>query len=332
MQKLLLSLLVFCCLAFGQNNRFAVYVVNSDLPDSNDTKIFSTKLSDAFKKDGRYREIARDQNILVASVVKEMYAQHSGDIDDRLRKEPGLREATDFVCAINITRHSSGKYNISARLIDVQSAEARIGQVDRNLDSLEDLSSAATALFESIHEETEVEREKRKKENPAPKAPEYRNFNQAERFGTFILNHALGLGSYLIQENNGGAAVILVFEALGAPLFLLGSNIKMPDRSSYKCDYGDVNECSSSDLYDKDGGNGYEYDRSVAVALKYSFLGCGIGFLVLAESFNLYHSFGYDKPKPHTTSFIDHRNFHLAILPSKNGNSLKPGVFYNVKF
>ena len=330
MRKITVILFTLCAFAFAQDKpKVAVYVANSDLPES-ETKVFTTKMSAAFVNSGKYREIARGYDFL-AKVNEERKKQHSGSVDDNQISRLGIEAGAQFVCVVDITK-AFNLYNISARLIDVETVETeRLGEIESQLSSSEDLTNSATRVFSKMHERTAVEKEaerelERQKEEQARQEREkerqtkldtYQDFTQLERFGTFALNHVFGLGSLLIMENTGTAGWIALFEAIGVTLYVFGSSVKMPDRNSYDDD--------------SLGEDDYETDRKLAVGSKYALIVSGLVALGSIEIANAVSSFTYNKPKP-VAGFADPRNFHLAVLPNRDGNGMAYGLMYNVRF
>jgi hypothetical protein len=88
---------------------------------------------------GRYRGIERSSAFL-AEVEREQVTQRSGAIDDSQISELGRQFGVRFVCIAAITP-AFGSYQISARIVDVETAEVVfIGQAFSPLRSAQDLT------------------------------------------------------------------------------------------------------------------------------------------------------------------------------------------------
>ena len=125
----------------------------------------------------------------------------------------------------------------------------------------------------------------------------YTNFTISERLGTWALNNFTlnsGLGSFIIMEDYVGGGVLLGSTAIAGIGFLIASK---------------------GGLFDPD------FNTGINIAA------FGVTFGLI---WNIYRSATYDKP--HYYALIDPRNLRLSAMPSQDGKSLMPGVFYNVRF
>jgi len=261
-----------------------------------------------------------------------------GVVNDSTIKALAKNARADYLCLASINTLFDGKKRIVLDLLDLKSEPMKYvgnGRTDAIL--LENSDQFTKDIKKAVDEMLEGYISFTKQEPEAPNithTPIYQNFTKAERFGTFVLNHAVGLGSYMIMDNTEAFGWILGLQATGTLLYFLGTNIfQMPDRSDY-----DAKECiedhSPSQFWikecEKEAKQKYKDDRFSVVSGKYALIISGFGFFGIAEIVNLASSFGYDKPK--TTSSAIPRNFNLAILPTRNGNGMAYGLMYNRRF
>jgi hypothetical protein len=132
--------------------------------------------------------------------------------------------------------------------------------------------------------------------------PKYKNFTTGQRWGTWALNALVlnGLGSWVVMGDVWGGFIHLGFGVAAVVSFL----------------NSETETCSSSYYYSD-------------CELEYDYTWFSI-FYLSGAVWNIYRSASYDKPNDH--ALLDTRNFHLAVVPNKNGSSLKPALFYNVRF
>jgi len=330
MKKLLAVLLVLCPMVFGQKPKLIISV--SGHLEMDMAEALMDGISYGLKNNDKYEILINDRQFMEA-LNKEW---EEGNISDDKIISLAKNAKADYLCFTKITsvKGVEGK-RVTAKIFDlskmIYTPENGLKDIDEN--DFYNMKNLTKITLDVVTDMIGTQKTSNFTVSSANKTYSWENFTKAERFGTFFLNHALGLGSYLIMDDGVDAAVILTFEALAVPLLIIGYNIQMPDKSSYTCSYvgKDVNECSTYDLRDEDG-NYYSDDKDDAIALKYGLLISGIVFSIIAEAVNLYGSFGYDKPKPRATNFIDRRNFNLAILPTKNGNGMAYGLMYNKRF
>jgi len=103
-----------------------------------------TYILDALVNSGEYRTIERSENFL-AEIEREHVRQRSGAIDDAHISALGKQAGAQFLCVANITE-ALGSYQISARIIDVETADVIASGVStsslRTLDELKQVSAA----------------------------------------------------------------------------------------------------------------------------------------------------------------------------------------------
>jgi hypothetical protein len=297
--------------ASDKSKKIAVYVSSSEL-DEFDKELIETRILVHFVNSKKYEPTDRSHPYLM-ELARELEAQRDGTVDIKQISSLGVRGGTDFVCIVRFVKNY-----ISTRLIKTDSATIK-GISEPIFLNRSDIGSGKYPyeIFKQITANETVAKSEEPKIVYIEKQ-QHENFTKPERFGTFLLNHALGLGSYIIQDNGEGAAFILGFQAAGALLFGLGSIVRMPDRSDYD-EYGRRNY----------GYESYEDDRSFQSGLKYSLVVSGLICFGIAEIANVYHSFSY---KSSTAGLDFRRNFNLAILSTRNGNVMAYGLMYNKSF
>ncbi|MCL2183323.1 MAG: CsgG/HfaB family protein [Chitinispirillia bacterium] len=120
--------------------RIAVYVTGN-IGDDEKSALGTVMLS-SLVNSGRYRGIERSGAFL-AEIEREQTIQRSGAIDDSQISELGRQFGVKFVCIAAITP-AFGSYQISARVVDVETAEVVfIGQAFSPLQSAQDLTQAS---------------------------------------------------------------------------------------------------------------------------------------------------------------------------------------------
>ncbi|MDR0330641.1 MAG: CsgG/HfaB family protein [Chitinispirillales bacterium] len=141
---LLLALSAAAAFAQGQElPRIAVYVTG-DVPD-NEKKALGTRMLASLVNSGRYKGIERSSSFL-DEIDKEQTKQRSGAIDDSQISELGKQFGVKFVCIADITP-AFGSYQVSARIVDVETAEvAFIGESASPLKTIDDLTQVSNAV------------------------------------------------------------------------------------------------------------------------------------------------------------------------------------------
>lgn len=141
-KKLALFLaMLFCTATIAADlPRIAVYVTGN-VPE-NEKNALGTVMLSTLINSGRYRGIERSAAFL-AEIDREQERQRSGAIDDSQISELGRQFGVKFVCIAAIIP-AFGSYMVSARIVDVESAEVVfIGQASSPLQSMADLTQAS---------------------------------------------------------------------------------------------------------------------------------------------------------------------------------------------
>ena len=153
MNRLILCLTLLCAAsaAFAEPPdadvpKVAVYIADQE---TDELKMLSTLILEAFVNSEKYVTIERSKNIL-QQLTNEHIAQRSGDVDDSQIKRLGKQAGVDFVCVIAATP-VFGVYQVSSRLINVETARVtKIGVTDSPLRSSADVNAAASVLVDRM--------------------------------------------------------------------------------------------------------------------------------------------------------------------------------------
>jgi hypothetical protein len=148
-------LLVLICAAavFSQKpeaptkEKIAVYVTGN--VRANEKKALGTKILVELINSGRYRAVERSEDF-VKELDREQSKQMSGAVDDNQITTIGKQFGVQVICVADLTP-AFGSYVISARLIDVESAEIMaIADVSSSLESMDDLTAASKDVVRVI--------------------------------------------------------------------------------------------------------------------------------------------------------------------------------------
>jgi len=127
--------------------RIAVYVTGNVAED--EKTALGTRMLASLINSGRYRGIERSGAFL-AEIDKEQATQRSGAIDDGQISELGKRFGVKFVCIAAITP-AFGSYQVSARIVDVESAEVvHIGESHSPLRTMDHLTKVSNDVVKAM--------------------------------------------------------------------------------------------------------------------------------------------------------------------------------------
>jgi len=127
--------------------KIAVYVIGGVRP--NEEKALGTKILVELINSGRYRAVERSDDF-VKELDREQSKQMSGAVDDNQITRIGKQFGVQVICVTDLTP-AFGSYQISARLIDVESAEIiTIAEVTNSLESMDDLTDASKEVARVI--------------------------------------------------------------------------------------------------------------------------------------------------------------------------------------
>ncbi|MDR2727721.1 MAG: CsgG/HfaB family protein, partial [Chitinispirillales bacterium] len=111
---------LFSAAVFSQElPRIAVYVTGE--VSDNEKKALGTRMLSTLVNLGRYMGIERTSSFL-DEVDKELTKQRNGSINDGQISELGKQFGVKFICIADITP-AFGSYQVSARIVDVETAE-----------------------------------------------------------------------------------------------------------------------------------------------------------------------------------------------------------------
>jgi hypothetical protein len=202
----ILFVALFSVAAFAQDlPKIAVYVTG-DVPD-NEKKALGTRMLASLIKSGRYKGIERSNSFL-AEIEKEQVKQRSGAIDDSQISELGRQFGVKFVCISDITP-AFGAYQVSARIVDVETAEVGfIGEANSPLKTMDDLSAVSDKVVRIMFNLPEPR-------EGADSSPRKSNMGISAGVGAFF---AGGFGGGIKWPD--GEAVSMPYSGGGAYLFV----------------------------------------------------------------------------------------------------------------
>ena len=155
MKKLYILLLAMMCagIVFGQQ-KVAVYTTGGNDTDIN--KVLADQLVAAIVKSGKYTAVERTSSFL-SELTKEQSYQLSGAVDDNQLSRLGKQFGVQLVCVAEVNDVFGQKY-ISARLIDVESAEViSTANANGNLSSMDDLLKVTESITKDLMGKTAKE-------------------------------------------------------------------------------------------------------------------------------------------------------------------------------
>ncbi|MDR3001590.1 MAG: CsgG/HfaB family protein [Fibromonadaceae bacterium] len=203
MKKFIFSILVFCAIVFGQDNKIAVYVTGEI--GANEKKALSTKMLTAFVNSGKYRAIERS-DAFINEIAREQEKQRSGAIDDNQISRLGKQFGVQFVCIADVT-FAFNTNHVSARIIDVETAEVvAIGEAESQLKTMADLDNVSARIIRNMFGSVKVS------------GIRDDNFTVGERFKAFVFNVIPGAGSLAVMGDWTGA--IVSWSLIGAPVII----------------------------------------------------------------------------------------------------------------
>jgi formylglycine-generating enzyme required for sulfatase activity len=149
--KITLALCVFYAAAFGQYKpKIALYIADDGLPVPEQRALMS-KFLVPFTNSGMYSVIDRS-DIFLQKASQERIKQRDGSVNDREVLRIGQEAGAKYVCIVDLVK-AFGAYNVSARLVDVETAEIYLtaGEADITGDLLYGMKWAADKIFKQMH-------------------------------------------------------------------------------------------------------------------------------------------------------------------------------------
>ena len=144
MRKALIILLSLFAIAVAQGKpKIAVYVTGAKDPGVD--KALGTMMLSALVNSGRYQAVERSEEFL-KQLAAEHSKQRSGTIENDQIKKLGKQFGVDFICIADVTP-ALGSYSVSARIMNVESAEiVAMGNTDSQMSVLSELSDASQRI------------------------------------------------------------------------------------------------------------------------------------------------------------------------------------------
>jgi hypothetical protein len=140
---------VLCAAVFGQNKpQIAVYAV-SEILSSAEKKEIEVKMLDAFGEGGRFTRIERS-SVFLSSIAEELKTQNDGSVSDDQIRNSGKQAGVQSVCVASFSK-AFGKYTLSARVLDVETAEVT-GSGSAKIEDMDydNIMNAVDAVFKQI--------------------------------------------------------------------------------------------------------------------------------------------------------------------------------------
>ena len=135
MKKIILLLLSLSLAAMAQKPKVAVGAIGDEPKNFKALKGLSTRLTEAIVNSGEYTAVDRSEEIL-KQLGKEHKYQRGGAVNDEQIKELGKQFSVQYMCIVGSSELKAGEYQLSARLVDVETAE--ITSMGSELSSLKD--------------------------------------------------------------------------------------------------------------------------------------------------------------------------------------------------
>jgi len=142
----------FCCVtAFAQAGKpkIALYIVNDKLTDSQ-KRVLAAKFLKPFTESGVYEIIDRS-DIFTEQSTKERIKQRDGSVNEKEVFKIGFEAGARYVCMVDLVNAFGTAYNVSARLVDVETAKIFGVQGETDIKNLDDISVAAAEVFRQMH-------------------------------------------------------------------------------------------------------------------------------------------------------------------------------------
>jgi tetratricopeptide (TPR) repeat protein len=141
-----------CCFAaFAQSGKpkIALYIVNDALTDSQ-KRVLTAKFLKPFTESGAYDVVDRS-DMFTEQAAKERIKQMDGDVNEKEIIKIGFEAGARYVCMVDLVNAFGTAYNVSARLVDVETAKIFGVQGETDIQDLDDISGAASEVFKQMH-------------------------------------------------------------------------------------------------------------------------------------------------------------------------------------
>ncbi|MDR2579317.1 MAG: penicillin-binding protein activator LpoB [Chitinispirillales bacterium] len=134
--------------ASGDKPKIALYIVNDDLTDGQ-KRVLTAKFLRPFTESGMFGVIDRS-NVFTEQATKERIKQHDGSVNDNEIIRIGYESGARYVLMVDLVSAFGASYNVSARLVDVETAEIFGTQGETDIKNLNQISRAAEIVFYQI--------------------------------------------------------------------------------------------------------------------------------------------------------------------------------------
>ena len=150
MKKLpLLIIIVLSTVVLAQENpKIALYIVSDELSAAQ-KRVLTAKFLKPFTESGKFGVIDRS-NIFTENVTQERLKQHDGSVNDDEIYKVGYESGAKYILMVDLAKAFGRSYNVSARLVDVETAEIFGAQGEADVKNLNDISDAADEVFRQI--------------------------------------------------------------------------------------------------------------------------------------------------------------------------------------
>lgn len=158
MKKLLIILLsVLSLTAVAQQKKVAVYVTGDEV----EAKVLGSRLQTDITQSGKYTVIERNATFL-AELKKEQNYQRTGAVDDEELSRLGKQFGVSLICVADIFS-AFGESYVSARLIDVVSAEVRhTASANGNLQDYQNMRNISATIVGDLLMQVEEKMNRKK--------------------------------------------------------------------------------------------------------------------------------------------------------------------------
>lgn len=132
MKRILLVLLIclpMMAMAQEQEKKMAIYVTPGDEKFKSAEGIVSSELTRAFVRSRKYQVVER-ANEFLKKISEEQGYQHSGNVDDEQMTALGKQYGVEYLCVAQISSFGNSYYQISARMLDIETATVLSSEVE----------------------------------------------------------------------------------------------------------------------------------------------------------------------------------------------------------
>jgi hypothetical protein len=143
--------LLLCTAALAQaaeKPKIALYIVSDGLTDAQ-KRVLTAKFLKPFTESGTFGVIDRS-NIFTEKVTQERIKQHDGSVSDNEIYRVGYESGAKYILMVDLAKTFGKAHNVSARLVDVETAEVFGAQGEVDIKNLNDIGDAAEEVFRQI--------------------------------------------------------------------------------------------------------------------------------------------------------------------------------------